>query len=96
MMRFEDYAGKYKHIQMERPDGILQMRLHTDGGTLHWGEAPHAELGQCYYDMGSDSENRAVIVASTGEYFNARCACGPQWELNPRAWDHIYWDGKNS
>jgi hypothetical protein len=39
MARFEDYANKYTHIQMERHDGILQMRLHTDGGTLHWGEA---------------------------------------------------------
>ena len=94
MARFEDYANTYKHIQMERRDGILQMRLHTDGGTLHWGEAPHAELGQCYYDVGSDPENRAVIVTGTGDYFNARYARGPQWELNPRTWDHIYWDGK--
>ena len=94
MARFEDYANKYKHIQMERRDGILQMRLHTDGGTLHWGEAPHAELGQCYYDVGSDPENRAVIVTGTDDYFNARYARGPQWELNPRTWDHIYWDGK--
>lgn len=94
MAHFDDYANKYKHIQMERRDGILQMRLHTDGGTLHWGEAPHAELGQCYYDVGSDPENRAVIVTGTGDYFNARYARGPQWELNPRTWDHIYWDGK--
>ena len=28
MARFEDYANKYTHIQMERHDGILQMRLH--------------------------------------------------------------------
>jgi enoyl-CoA hydratase/carnithine racemase len=94
MARFEDYANKYKHIQLERRDGILQMRLHTDGETLQWGENPHAELGQCYYDIGSDPENRAVIVTGTGDYFNARYARGPRWELNPRTWDHIYWDGK--
>lgn len=94
MTRFEEYANKYKHIQLERRDGILQMRLHTDGGTLHWGEEPHAELGQCYYDIGSDPENRAIIVTGAGDYFNARYARGPQWELNPRTWDHIYWDGK--
>jgi enoyl-CoA hydratase/carnithine racemase len=94
MTRFDEYATKYKHIQLERREGILQMRLHMDGGTLHWGEAPHAKLGQCYYDIGSDPENRAVIVTGTGEYFNARYARGPQWEMNPRTWDHIYWDGK--
>ncbi len=77
-------------FRMERREGILQMRLHTDGGTLHWGEAAHAELGQCYYDIGSDPENRAVIVTGTGEYFNARYARGPQWEINPQTWDHIY------
>ena len=74
MARFEEYANKYKHIQLERQEGILQMRLHTDGGTLHWGEDPHSELGQCYYDIGSDPENRVVIVTGTGEYFNARYA----------------------
>ncbi len=47
MARFENYANKYTHIQLERREGILQMRLHTDGGTLHWGEVPHAELGHC-------------------------------------------------
>lgn len=57
---------------MARRDGILQMRLHTDGGPLHWGQEPHAELGQCYYDVGSDPNNCAVIVAGTGECFTAR------------------------
>jgi hypothetical protein len=34
MARLEEYANKFKSIQLERRDGILQMRLHTDGGTL--------------------------------------------------------------
>ena len=29
MARFEEYANKYKPIQMERRDGILRMRLPT-------------------------------------------------------------------
>jgi enoyl-CoA hydratase/carnithine racemase len=37
---------------------------------------------------------RAVIVTGTGEYSNARYARGPQWDMNPRTWDHIHWDGK--
>lgn len=45
---------------MERRDGILQLRLHTDGGPLHWGQEPYAELGQRYYDISSDPENRVV------------------------------------
>jgi hypothetical protein len=33
--RLEDYARKYEHILvLERADGILQARLHSDGGVL--------------------------------------------------------------
>ena len=40
MARFEEYANKYKSVQLERRDGILQMRLQTDGGRCSGGEAP--------------------------------------------------------
>ncbi|MEW6298369.1 MAG: hypothetical protein AB1671_11585 [Thermodesulfobacteriota bacterium] len=40
MARFEDYAKKYTHVQMERRDGILLMRLHTDGGLGALGYGP--------------------------------------------------------
>ena len=44
MSKFESYANKYKTIRMERRNGILQMTLHTDGGSLRWGFLPHGEL----------------------------------------------------
>ena len=34
LSKFEDYGGKYKHIKMERRDGILQMTLHTNDAEL--------------------------------------------------------------
>ena len=37
MAKFEEYVDKYNHVRMERRNGILQMQLHTDGGTLRWG-----------------------------------------------------------
>jgi enoyl-CoA hydratase/carnithine racemase len=95
MARLEEYANKFKSIQLERRDGILQMRLHTDGGTLRWGKEPHDELGQCYADIGSDPENRAVIVTETGEAFVAHYARGQQWTFNTsQAWDKVFWDGR--
>jgi enoyl-CoA hydratase/carnithine racemase len=77
MARLEEYANKFKSIQLERRDGIVQMRLHTDGETLRWGKEPHDESGHCYYDIGSDPENRAVIVTGTGDSFVAHYARGP-------------------
>jgi enoyl-CoA hydratase/carnithine racemase len=95
MARLEEYANKFKSIQLERRDGILQLRLHTDGGALRWGKEPHDELGQCYYDIGSDLENLAVIVTGTGESFVAHYARGQQWTFNTsRTWDKVYWDGR--
>jgi enoyl-CoA hydratase/carnithine racemase len=95
MAHFEEYANKFKSIQLERSDGILQMRLQTNGGTLRWGQEPHDELDQCYYDISSDPENRAVIVTGTGESFVALYAHGQQWTFNTsRMWDKVYWDGR--
>ena len=94
MARFEDYAGTYKHVRMERRNGILQMQLHTDGGTLRWGESPHSELGRCFYDIGSDPDNKVIIMTGTEDKFIARFAREERLEMTPQRWDHIYWDAK--
>jgi len=71
MSKFESYANKYKTIRMERRNGILQMTLHTDGGSLRWGFLPHGELPEAFYDVGSDYDNRVVIITGTGNSFCA-------------------------
>jgi hypothetical protein len=43
------YANKYRTIRMERRNGILQMTLHTDGGSLRWGFLPHGELPDAFF-----------------------------------------------
>lgn len=94
MAKFEDYAESYKHVRMERRDGILQMQLHTDGGTLRWGESPHSELGRCFYDIGSDPDNKVIIMTGTEDKFIARFAREERLDMTPQRWDHIYWDAK--
>ena len=94
MARFEDYADSYKHVRMERRNGILQMQLHTDGGTLRWGESPHSELGRCFYDIGSDPDNKVIIMTGTEDKFIARFAREERLEMTPQRWYHIYWDAK--
>jgi hypothetical protein len=65
MTDFDQYASKYQTIRMERRNGILQMTLHSDGGPLRWGFLPHGELPAAFYDVGSDHENRVVIITGT-------------------------------
>jgi enoyl-CoA hydratase/carnithine racemase len=96
MARFDDYANKYEHVRMERRDGILQITLHTNGGVLQWGGGPHEELPRAFYDIGSDSENRIVIMTGTGDAFSGpRATPDARMRRSPRDWDKTYWEGKH-
>jgi enoyl-CoA hydratase/carnithine racemase len=92
--RFDEYSTRYRHVAMRRERGILELRLHTDGGPLIWGDGPHSELGQCFADVGADTDNRIVILTGTGEEFIARLDKSWVGPLNPAKWDKIYRNGK--
>ena len=70
MLKFEEYAQKYRFIRMERRDAILQMTLHTDGGPLRWGLDAQAECAWALSDVGADRDNRIVILTGTGDEFS--------------------------
>jgi len=70
MARFIDYVDSYKSIKLEREDGILQMTLHTDGGSLQWGPTIQSELVEAFTMIGSDRENRIIILTGTGPDFS--------------------------
>jgi len=93
MTRFEQYAGKYDTIRMERRDGILQITFHTDGDSLQWSSRPHHEFPEAFREIGSDPDNKVVIMTGTGADFS-----GPQatpddehlkrcMRMTPREWD---------
>ena len=71
MAKLEEYAEKYECIRMERRDGILQVTFHTRGGAFKWGEGPKAEVYLAFEDIGSDIENKVVIMTGTGDSFLA-------------------------
>ena len=54
---------------MRREEGVLEVTLHTDGGTCVWGELPHRELPQAFADIAADRENRCVILTGAGDGF---------------------------
>lgn len=95
MASLDQYADKYPSIKMERRNGILQMTFHTADGPLQWGGSPHQEFSRVFVDVGSDTENRIVIMTGTGDVFT-----GPQGSAAmtpkraPREWDQTYWEGK--
>ena len=93
MARLEEYANKYETVKFERRDGILQMTFHSHGGSLKWGGPAHGEFGYAFADIGSDTENRVVILTGTGDDFCAEFE-GVRPRRTPAMWDLVYWEGK--
>jgi 6-oxocamphor hydrolase len=107
MIKFEDYGNRYKHIKMERRDGILQMTCHTNDAEMKWTTGPHEELSYAFMDIARDHENRCVILTGTGNAFCAEADAGggrgvkvphdgppAKYGVKPSTWDHIYNDAK--
>ena len=95
MSRFEEYSQKYQSVRMERRDGILQISFHTNGGALQWGGIPHEEFPQAFQDIGSDPDNRVVIMTGTGDYFSGPPGTAESRpKRTPGQWDKTYREGK--
>jgi enoyl-CoA hydratase/carnithine racemase len=93
--RLHDYASRYEHVVFTRDDqGILEMRLHTDGGSLVWGDAPHTELVYAFTDVGGDPENKVVILTGTGDRFCADLDTSWVGAMTPAKFDKIYQHAK--
>jgi enoyl-CoA hydratase/carnithine racemase len=72
MSRLGDYSSRFANIEFERRDGVLQVRLHTEGGPLKWGAldgSVHTQLGEAFYQIARDLDNRVVILTGTGDAF---------------------------
>lgn len=102
MAKFVEYSQKYRHVKMQRHNGILEVTLHTNGGTLQWGIETQIELGDAFTDIGSDRENRVIILTGAGDEF-----IGPRRHssdmttyktidpnITPVAMDTVHWYGK--
>jgi enoyl-CoA hydratase/carnithine racemase len=90
---FDTYSAAYPHVAMRREDGILELRLHSEGESLIWGEAVHAELPYCFDDVGRDPENRVVILTGTGDKFIAALDDSLAGPMTPDRWQSLYVDG---
>lgn len=98
MSDFDSYRSRYRTVRLERQDGILELTIHKDGGPALWGAAKggiHEELGEAFYQIGRDPENRVVIITGTGDTFLTDF--DPDMGDPPSAvyWDRIYKEGKD-
>lgn len=66
----DDYQEGWDHAVVDRDGaGVLEVRLHSDGGPLMWGGGPHRELAELFAAIAADRDNRVVVLTGTGEHF---------------------------
>lgn len=100
MTALADYQDKYEFIKLRREDGILEIRIHQRGGPAKWNYHPgglHDELGDCFYHVGRDPQNRIVIITGTGDVFLTESDLSVPDPLmgTPAFWYRIWKEGKD-
>jgi enoyl-CoA hydratase/carnithine racemase len=88
------YAERYSCARLRREDGILEVRLHRDGGPLVWSEASHRELPDLFADIAADTDNRVVILTGTGDSFCANIEFTRSAAPTSAQWDKTYREGR--
>ena len=108
MSKFEEYGNKYSRIRMERDeDGILEVTLHTNGGTMVFGPEAHEQLPPAFLDISQDPDNKIVILTGTGDSFIEEVETAtlkgtpgqgsrlPNWtKMDPHTWDRTFTNAK--
>jgi enoyl-CoA hydratase/carnithine racemase len=92
--RFEHYCNRYQNIKLERQEGILTMTFHTKGKSLVWSALAHEELGYCFTDIGTDRDNKVVVMTGAGENFCADIDAGSFKLSTASDWDLTFFDGR--
>lgn len=87
-------TASYEHLDISRDDdGVVEVRLHTNGGPLVWSPSSHGELARAFTALAEDDSIRVVILTGTGpEFCTSMDSAAFRAEKTP--WHSIWWDGR--
>lgn len=95
MSRFENYRNSFNHARLSRStSGVLEVMLHTDGGSLLFNGHTHEEFVELFHQIGADQDNRVVILTGAGDAFMENISPDGFDFFTPRGYDKIYREGK--
>src|ERR1700758_1303188 len=95
MSRFDAYRDGFPNARMNRSkSGVLEVALHTDGGTLVFDGHAHEQFVDLFHAIGSDPDNRVVILTGTGPAFMESISPEGFDFFPPQGCDKIYREGK--
>lgn len=70
------------------------MTFHTNGESLVWSALAHEELGYCFTDVGTDRDNKVVIMTGAGDDCCADINAGSFKLSTAGDWDLTFFDGR--
>jgi enoyl-CoA hydratase/carnithine racemase len=95
MADFDRYRTTFPHAKLTRsPEGVLEVVLHTNGGTLIFNGYTHQEFVELFHEIGEDADNRVVILTGAGDAFIDQIDSEGFDFFSPRGYDKIYREGK--
>src|SRR5579864_5038550 len=95
MSRFDVYRDSFPNARLSRsPTGVLEVALHTDGGTLIFNGHTHEQFVDLFHAVGSDPDNRVVILTGSGNAFMETITLDGFDFFSPQGYDKIYREGR--
>jgi enoyl-CoA hydratase/carnithine racemase len=95
MNSFEAYRESFPNARLTRSKtGVLEVALHTDGGTLVFNGHTHEQFVDLFHAIGSDPDNRVVILTGSGSAFMETITPEAFDFFTPRGYDKIYREGR--
>ena len=95
MSRFDAYRDGFPNARLNRSkSGVLEVALHTDGGTLVFNGRTHEQFVDLFHAIGSDPDNRVVILTGSGDAFMETISPEGFDFFTPQGYDKIYREGR--
>jgi enoyl-CoA hydratase/carnithine racemase len=95
MSRFDAYRDRFPNARLNRSKtGVLEVALHTDGGTVVFNGYTHEQFVDLFHAIASDPDNRVVILTGSGGAFMESISPEGFDFFTPQGYDKIYREGK--
>jgi enoyl-CoA hydratase/carnithine racemase len=95
MVKFDTYREAFPNARLSRkPNGVLEVALHTDGGKLVFNGHTHEQFVHLFHVIGEDQTNRVVILTGSGDAFMDAISPEGFDFFSPQGYDKILREGR--
>ena len=95
MVKFDAYRDAFPNARLRRkPNGVLEVALHTDGGKLVFNGHTHEQFVHLFHVIGEDHANRVVILTGSGDAFMDAISPEGFDFFSPQGYDKILREGR--